>query len=134
MGPQLREHDRVLVSRTAYRLHDPRRGDIVVFPSPSAEPDDKGLVGGLVDDVPEAVALKAPGDDDLIKRVIGLPGETISARDGTVVIDGRRLVEPYTPDTVTTAASGPLPIPAGHARALGDNRTSHPDSHFHHSG
>src|SRR3546814_9168707 len=92
MGPQLREHDRVLVSRTAYRLHDPRRGDIVVFPSPSEEPDDRGLVGGLVDDVLEAVALKAPGDDDLIKRVIGLPGETISARDGTVVIDGRRLV------------------------------------------
>src|SRR3546814_2770128 len=130
MGPQLREHDRVLVSRTAYRLHDPRRGDIVVFPSPSAEPDDRGLVGGLVDDVLEAVALKAPGDDDLIKRVIGLPGETISARDGTVVIDRRRLVEPYLPDTVTTADFGPVTIPAGPVFVLGDNRSDFPASPF----
>src|SRR3546814_15581009 len=125
MGPQLREHDRVLVSRTAYRLHDPRRGDIVVFPSPSAEPDDRGLVGGLVDDVLEAVALKAPGDDDLIKRVIGLPGETISARDGTVVIDGRRLVAPYLPATVTHPDFWPLTLHASPLFRLGAHPT-HP--------
>src|SRR3546814_12431067 len=97
MEPQLREHDRVLVSRTAYRLHDPRRGDIVVFPSPSAEPDDRGLVGGLVADVLEAVALQAPGDDDMIKRVIGLPGEPISARHGQAGLVARRLAPPSLP-------------------------------------
>src|SRR3546814_5413871 len=113
-------------TRTVTRFPDTTivrsRGDIVVSPAPWAEPDDRGLVGGLVDGVLEAVALKAPGDDDLIKRVIGLPGETISARDGTVVIDGSRLVEPYLPDTVTTADFGPVTIPRS------EEHTSEPQS------
>ena len=130
MEPQLREHDRVLVSRLAYRLHEPRRGDIIVFPSPAAPPEDQGLVEGLVDDVLTAVALRDPGDRDLIKRVIALPGETIQARGGEVVIDGRLLQEPYLDDSVTTGDFGPVRVPEDHVFVLGDNRPNSHDSRF----
>jgi signal peptidase I len=128
MEPQLQEGDRVLVSRTAYRLHDPRRGDIVVFPAPDAPPDDDGLLERWGKDALEAVALRQPGDDELIKRVIGLPGETISAQDGRVVVDGRLVVEPYLPDGLETADFGPVAVPEGRVFVLGDNRGNSADS------
>ena len=62
MEPQLEQHDRVVVSRTAYRLHDPNRGDIVVFPSPTAAPEDHDLVDGVVDDVLDTLAIGDRGD------------------------------------------------------------------------
>jgi signal peptidase I len=130
MEPQLREGDRVVVSRTAYRLHDPRRGDVVVFPSPAVPAEDEGLVEGLVHDVLETVGLRDPGERELIKRVIGLPGETIEGRGGGVVIDGRRLVEPYLSDQVVTGDFGPTVVPAGHVFVMGDNRTNSHDSRF----
>jgi signal peptidase I len=117
MAATLVPRDRVLVNRVVYRLHPPGRGDIVVI--------DSAAVGRV-----------------LIKRVIGLPGETISVKGGAVYIDGRRLDEPY----VQTANGGPEPtepfrgtgnawalerpytVPAGHYFLMGDNRTVSDDS------
>lgn len=130
MEPQLREGDRVVVSRTAYRLHDVHRGDVVVFPSPAVPAEDENLVEGIVHDVLEAIALRDPGDRELIKRVIGLPGERIEGRNGRVTIDGRVLVEPYLPDGVTTTDFGPIEVPDGHVFVLGDNRGNSHDSRF----
>jgi signal peptidase I len=129
MEPQLEVGDRVLVSRTAYRLHDVRRGDIVVFPSPgSTEVDDRNIVERVGTDLLEAVAIRKPDDDELIKRVIGLPGDSVSARDGSVVVNGRRLEEPYLADGVTTLPFGPVDVPEGHVFVMGDNRGNSSDS------
>lgn len=130
MEPQLREGDRVVVSRTAYRLHDPRRGDVIVFPSPAVPPEDEGLIEGLAHDVLESVALRKPGDRELIKRIVGLPGETIEGREGHVLINGRALVEPYLASTVVTSDFGPIEIPSGRVFVMGDSRTNSHDSRF----
>jgi signal peptidase I len=130
MEPQLRAGDRVVVSRLAFRLHEPRRGDIVVFPSPAVPPEDPGLVEGLAHDVLESVGLRDPGDRELIKRVIGLPGETVEGRDGIVWIDGRRLIEPYLAEGTLTGDFGPFTLAESHVFVLGDNRTNSRDSRF----
>ena len=93
MEPQLELGDRVVVSRLAYRLHDPRRGDIVVFDAPDAagRSTSRSSRSGSLEDVLEGVGLRRPDETELIKRVVGLPGETVEARGGRVVIDGREL-------------------------------------------
>src|SRR5437870_6512732 len=74
MEPTLKIGDRVLVNKLSYDFHDVNRGDIVVFNSPPGEDN--------------------PAVKDLIKRVIGLPGETVEGRDGRVYINGSPLKEP----------------------------------------
>ena len=86
MTPTLKIHDRVLVNKLSYKLHPVHRGDIVVFKAP-----------------PHA----DPGIDDLVKRVVGLPGETVAGHGGHVYINGKQLPEKYLPDGVTTSAFGP---------------------------
>jgi signal peptidase I len=109
----LNEGDRVLVNKLSYNLHDINRGDIVVFERPPNEPD--------------------TGIKDLIKRVIGLPGDVVEARDGRVVINGRYLDEPYvhcpTPGELTcTDSFEGKPVPEGELFVMGDNRTASSDS------
>jgi signal peptidase I len=131
MEPQLEIGDRVLVSRLAYRLHDPRRGDIIVFDAPTTDDGGgDGGIGGFVSEVLEGVGLRAPDQTELIKRVIGLEGEVVEARNGRVLVNGRELVEPYLPDDVATADFGPVTVPADHVFVLGDNRGSSADSRF----
>lgn len=103
MVPTLEVGDYVLVSKLG---GDPGRGDIVVFARPANDPK------------------TSPDDPDvLIKRVIGLPGETIDSADGAVVVDGRRLDESYLPEGTTTEFDESITVPAEQILVLGDNRS-----------
>ncbi len=128
MEPQLAVGDRVVVSRLAYRLHDPRRGDIVVFDAPEVDGDDDGGVLGFLGEALEGVGLRRPDEKELIKRVIAVGGEEVQARGGRVLVNGRELVEPYLPPDVATADFGPLFVPDGHVFVMGDNRSNSDDS------
>ncbi len=130
MEPQLTAGDRVVVSRTAYELHEPRRGDVVVFDDPDADPDDDDsfVVLRWGRDALEAVGVVRPEDSELIKRVVGLPGETIEGRSDGVYIDGRHLHEPYLDDTVEPSVFPATTVPDAHVFVMGDNRTNSKDS------
>lgn len=133
MLPQLQLNDRVVVSKLAYKAHDPRRGDIVVFddPTPGAalrtEPERTGAQR-FVRSIGEAVGFVQPSTDEFIKRVIGLPGENVEGRDGHVYIDGRRLFEPYLEDSVRTSDFPPVKVAPGRLWVMGDNRGGSADS------
>lgn len=110
MVPTLEVGDRVLVNKLSYRLHDPHRFDIVVFTAP------KGT---------ETADIK-----DLVKRVVGLPGETIEGRDGNIYIDGRLINEPFLPPGTRSRTFAPVKIPPHEYFMLGDNRQFSKDSTY----
>lgn len=111
MEPTLNIGDRVFVNKLSYSFHSVRRGDLVVFTLPPGESAGVGV-------------------DDLIKRVVGLPGDTIEARNGHVFIDNRQLPEPYLPrGTVTTFLPRQV-VPREHYFLMGDNRGNSRDSRF----
>ena len=123
MEPTLQIGDRIVVNKLSYHLHGVDRGNIVVFTTPPNE-DCAG-----------------PPVADLVKRVIGLPGEIISLEDGRVYIDGRLLPEPFLPSDVRAdnypgpstnayALHHPYRIPAGDVYVMGDNRPKSCDSRF----
>ena len=130
MIPQLEVGDRVVVSKLAYRMHDPRRGDIIVFDNPTqAEPEsDPPLPERVVKGILESVGLSTPSTEEYIKRVIGLPGEQVEGRDGRVYVNGRELVEPYLKQGPTTRDFAPVTLGTGQLWVMGDNRENSSDS------
>jgi signal peptidase I len=104
MEPNLYTDQRLVVEKVSYRFHGPDRFDIVVLEMPSQ------------------------GDELLIKRVIGLPGETVEIRDGHVYIDGQQLQEPFTAETTRPGRYGTVTVPPLHVYVLGDNRDRSNDS------
>ncbi len=109
MAPTLQINDRVLVNKVSYDLHDVHRGDLVVFESPPNESSES---------------------KDLIKRVIGLPGETVESRDGRMVVNGQVLDEPYLDTDVVTGPLEKVTVPPNHVWVMGDNRANSRDSRF----
>lgn len=120
MKPTLNVGDRVLVNKLSYRVHDVNRGDIVVFETPPKAKDANGKI------------------KDLVKRVVGLPGETVETHSGIVFVNGHQLAEPYLRNGVKTCAlnsdpgtCGDVPattVPSGDVFVMGDNRTASKDS------
>ena len=110
MDYTLHNFDRVLVNKLSYDLHDPNRGDVVVLE------ESRGI-----------------SQRDLIKRVIGLPGESIEMRECVVYVDDKVLVEPYLdPNVVTPGNCGPnfspVTVKPHHVYVMGDNRPGSGDS------
>ena len=128
MEPTLEPGDRVLVQKVVY---GPDRGDVIVFSDPQGRPGpDRGIVGGFAHWLSSTLGIERPEHEDFIKRVIGLPGETVELRDGRLYVDGVRIHEPYLKGAVDTRDYGPVRVPEGALFVLGDNRLNSNDSRF----
>jgi signal peptidase I len=105
MMPGLADQERILINKFAYRFQAIEHGDVVVFRYPG------------------------DGSTNYIKRVVGVPGDHIEIRRGTVYVNGRRLMEPYVPREFEDERSmGEIAVPAGHYFVLGDHRNVSSDS------
>lgn len=107
MLPTIQLNDRLIVDRIFYKFDDFKRGDIIVFEAP--ETSDEEL--------------------DLVKRLIGLPGEKVEIKNGKVFIEDKPLNEPYIMEP-PNYEYGPVTVPEDSYFMLGDNRTASKDSHI----
>jgi signal peptidase I len=133
MVPTLEVGDRVFVSKFMFDGGDIARGDVIVFENPNAgELPDRSGISSVLHWLGEGIGLAQPENEDFIKRVIALPGETIEIRHDVVYIDGKPLDEPY----LTQAArdsTGEYPlhtVPDDALFVMGDNRANSADSRY----
>ena len=128
MVPTLLIDDRVLVNKFIYRFTEPERGDVIVFES--VEDGAAAPAAGPVDGIKRFLGFEEDGTDDLIKRVVGVEGDTIAVRNGTLFVNGEPQKEPYVNRRFlrSQAPYGPTEVPKDHVFAMGDNRANSQDS------
>jgi signal peptidase I len=127
MLPTIEVNDRVMVNKLAYRFGEPQRGDVVVFRDPREEQIEESIPEAVIRSVLEAVGIRTRGDEDLIKRVVGLPGETIEVRDNHVLVNGAPIEEPYLPE-VFMPDEPSITVGPDEVFVMGDNRDASFDS------
>jgi len=103
MRPTLQDGEYILVNKLAYKFSEPKRGDIIVFIFP------------------------VNPEEDLIKRIVGIPGDTVTVQDGVLSVNGTAVDEPYI--NAPPAYNGTWQVPEGNLFVLGDNRNDSRDSH-----
>jgi signal peptidase I len=110
MLPTLEVHDRLIIEKISYHFKDPKRGDVVVFN-------------------PTEILQQQNYKDAFIKRVIGLPGDTVQVKGGHVYVNGKQLEEDYI-NQAPDYEYGPVTVPENHYLVFGDNRNNSYDSHY----
>jgi signal peptidase I len=104
MEPTLMEGDRILINRLTYHFRDPQAGDVVVFNSPINE------------------------DEDLVKRVVAVAGDTVAIDDGFLYVNGVAQEEPYVLEQDFRGEEPEMVVPPDYVFVLGDNRNNSGDS------
>src|SRR4030042_1316234 len=110
MEPNFQDGEFLLTDKVTYRFSKPKRGDVIVFEAPGTN------------------------NEEFIKRIIGLPGEQVSLKDGKVAINNQVLSETYLPDTLKTESGNflkeeqTITVPEDHYIVMGDNRVASSDS------
>lgn len=103
MDPTLANNEHLIIDKIPYYLGPPKRGDIIVF--------------------------HAPDGQDWVKRVIGLPGDTVAVKNGKLILDGKTINEPYINGPMDPYNNyGPTTVPKGDLFVMGDNRNISEDS------
>ncbi len=118
MDPYLKVNDKVFVNKIAYKFHDVQRGDIIVFDAPSS--------------------VKSARIKDLVKRVVGLPGETVEGKCKKnetacvvdIYVDGKKLDESYLEPNIEYRPFEEISVPANSLFVMGDNRDDSEDGRF----
>jgi signal peptidase I len=129
MVPTLAVDDRIIVEKVSYRFREPERGDVVVFAGLGApvQTSDDPLPMRVFAGLGRLVGVIPPDPSDLVKRVVGLPGDEVAIVDGVLRIDGVPLDEGYL-DGPAPGDFGPVVVPDDALFFLGDNRRNSADS------
>ncbi len=129
MKETLQVDDRVLVNKIAYSFSDLKIGDVVVFDDPRAgfEAPAESVLESAMRNLVESVGLATP-QSEFIKRVVGLPGDTVELVANQLYVNDVPVVEPYLaadavpPSTCSGSTYGPIEVPPDHVMVMGDNR------------
>jgi len=133
MLPTLEVGERILVEKVSYRLGGPDRGDVVVFersldPAVPSPHEDDSVLEDVANAFKSLFGWPTGGEQDYVKRVMAVGGDTIESREGVVYVNDEAVDEPYLPEGVVTSDFPPQRVPAGQIFVMGDNRGSSDDS------